>query len=116
MNSKERFAMKELKVYGLSCDLIFDNLNFNGKYDSDTDTIYIHKGLSKKDFMMTLYHEINHAIHRLEMGAEDYKNDYELEMERCILSDLDPYKDNYYEVAAEEFAKQKTKEEMLWVK
>ena len=26
MNSKERFAMKELKVYGLSCDLIFDNL------------------------------------------------------------------------------------------
>ena len=46
--------------------------------------------------MMTLYHEINHAIHRQEMGAEDYKNDYELEMERCILSDLDPYEDNYY--------------------
>ena len=65
--------------------------------------------------MMTLYHEINHAIYCQEMGTEAYKHDYELEMERCIISDLDPYEDNYYEVAAEEFAKQKTRE-MLWVK
>jgi hypothetical protein len=49
------------------------------------------------------------------MGLDAYKNDYELEMERCIIADLDPYECNFYEVQAEKYAKQKTKE-MTWVK
>lgn len=113
--SHERFAMKMLEVYYLNCDLIFDKLTFNGKYDADSNTIYIHKGLSDEDFLMTLLHEIHHALHRKEMGKDAYKNDYELEIERCILANLDPYEDNTYEIQAKKFAEQGTKE-MLWVK
>jgi Zn-dependent peptidase ImmA (M78 family) len=115
MINKETFAMQELQKHNLNCTLIFDSLNFNGKYDADSNTIYIHKSLSEKEFLMTLFHEINHAMYCKEMGLDAYKNDYELEMERCIIADLDPYECNYYEVQAEKYAKQKTKE-MTWVK
>jgi len=108
MRNNEKIAMSLLKNYKLKSTLIFDNLNLNGKYDVDTDTIYIHKSLYEEDFLMTIFHEINHAIYCRDMGVDDYKKDYELEMERCIISDLNPYKDNFYEKEAEHFAMKQT--------
>ena len=109
MRNFENIAMKLLKFYNLKSNLIFDKISFNGKYDVDNDIIYIHKSLTGKDFFMSILHEIDHAITCKKMGKDEYKKDYELEIERCIISDLDPYHDNYYEIQAENFATKEVK-------
>jgi Zn-dependent peptidase ImmA (M78 family) len=77
-----------------------------GTYNTKKDIIYLNPELMKDqlEFFKTLLHEINHAMYCRDMGADAYTSDYELEIERCIISNLDPYNDNFYEIKAEEFA------------
>ena len=56
-----------------------------------------------KSFLITIIHEIYHAMDAKMFGWKKFKNMYEMEMNLQIANGKDEYKDNKYEIAAEEF-------------
>ena len=56
-----------------------------------------------KEFLITMIHEIYHAMDAKRYGWKKFKDMYEMEMNYQIAMDKDEYKDNKYEIAAEEF-------------
>ena len=59
-----------------------------------------------KQFLITIIHEIRHAIDAKKYGWRKFKDMYEMEMNYQISLDKDEYKDNKYEIEAEEFGQQ----------
>ena len=56
-----------------------------------------------KDFLITIIHEIRHAMDAKKYGWKRFKDMYEWEMNYQIGVGKDEYKDNKYEIAAEKF-------------
>ena len=56
-----------------------------------------------KDFLITIIHEIYHAMDAKKYGWKKFKDMYEYEMNLQISMGKDEYKDNKYEIEAEEF-------------
>ena len=63
------------------------------------------KNRQVKDFLITIIHEIRHAMDAKKYGWRKFKLDYEWEMNYQIANDKDEYKDNKYEIEAEKFGK-----------
>ena len=78
-------------------------------YNVDTgtlelSTIYkIFKSNQVKEFLITILHEIYHAIDAKKYGWKKFKDMYEYEMNLQIAKGKDEYKDNKYEIEAEDF-------------
>ena len=62
-----------------------------------------------KDFLITILHEINHAMDAKKYGWKKFKEMYEMEMNLMVAKDKDPYKDNKYEIQAEDFGQKNWK-------
>ena len=62
-----------------------------------------------KEFLITIIHEIYHAIDAKKYGWKKFKEMYEYEMNLMISQDKHEYKDNKYEIAAEEFGQKNWK-------
>ena len=58
-----------------------------------------------RDFLVTIIHEIRHAMDAKKYGWKKFKNMYEYEMNYQISQDKDEYKDNKYEIEAEDFGR-----------
>ena len=56
-----------------------------------------------KEFLITMLHEIYHAMDAKKYGWRKFKDMYEYEMNYQIAMDKDEYKDNKYEIEAEKF-------------
>ena len=56
-----------------------------------------------KEFLITILHEIDHAIDSKKRGWKNFKDDYEWEMNYQISQGKDEYKHNKYEIKAEKF-------------
>tara|TARA_R110001583_G_scaffold121803_1_gene272982 strand:+ start:653 stop:1063 length:411 start_codon:yes stop_codon:yes gene_type:complete len=56
-----------------------------------------------KEFLITILHEINHAMDAKTFGWKKFKEMYEMEMNLQITNGKDPYEDNKFEIQAEEF-------------
>ena len=56
-----------------------------------------------KEFLITMIHEIRHAMDAKKYGWKKFKSDYEWEMNYQIAQGKDEYKDNKYEMEAEKF-------------
>ena len=56
-----------------------------------------------KPFLITVIHEIRHAMDAKTFGWKKFKEKYEYEMNLQITNGKDEYKDNKYELEAEEF-------------
>ena len=56
-----------------------------------------------KEFLITIIHEIYHAMDAKRYGWKKFKDMYEYEMNLLISKGKDEYKDNKYEIEAEEF-------------
>ena len=56
-----------------------------------------------KEFLITILHEINHAMDAKTFGWKLFKEKYEMEMNLQVTNGKDPYEDNKYEIQAEEF-------------
>ena len=56
-----------------------------------------------KEFLITILHEIYHAMDAKKYGWKKFKDMYEYEMNYQIAKGKDEYKDNKYEIEAEEF-------------
>ena len=53
--------------------------------------------------MITILHEIRHAMDAKKYGWRKFKDMYEMEMNIQIANDKDEYKDNKFEIEAEDF-------------
>ena len=78
-------------------------------YNVDTGTLELstrYKTIKKrqvKEFLITIIHEIRHAMDAKKYGWKRFKDDYEWEMNYQIQNNKHQYKDNKYEIEAEEF-------------
>ena len=62
-----------------------------------------------KEFIITIIHEIYHAMDAKKYGWKKFKEMYELEMNYQIAQGRDEYKDNKYEIEAEDFGQKNWK-------
>tara|TARA_Y100000310_G_scaffold305166_1_gene345026 strand:- start:136 stop:546 length:411 start_codon:yes stop_codon:yes gene_type:complete len=64
------------------------------------------KSSQVKQFLITIIHEIRHAMDAKKYGWRKFKDMYEWEMNYQIQNGKDEYKDNKYEIEAEQFGQQ----------
>ena len=75
-------------------------------YNVDTGTLELStkyktiKTSQTKEFLITIIHEIYHAMDAKKYGWRKFKDMYEMEMNYQIGQGKDEYKDNKYEIAA----------------
>ena len=78
-------------------------------FNVDTGTLELstrYKTIKKrqvKEFLITIIHEIYHAMDAKKYGWKKFKEMYELEMNYQIAQGRDEYKDNKFEIEAEKF-------------
>ena len=61
------------------------------------------KNSQLKEFLITILHEIYHAMDAKKYGWKKFKDMYEMEMNLQIAKGKDEYDDNKYEIEAEKF-------------
>ena len=67
------------------------------------------KNRDVKEFLITILHEIYHAMDAKKYGWRKFKDMYEYEMNLQISKGKDEYKDNKYEIEAEDFGQKNWK-------
>ena len=99
-------ATQIVKGAGLKSKIIFKNTGSNkADYNVDTDTINIKPTSKLKDFLVTVFHEIDHAKDAKKMGKKKYKQEYEKEMNIAIQKGKDAHDDNHFEKKAEKYGR-----------
>ena len=99
-----------LRHYGVgSVRVKMRSMKDHAHFNVDTGTLELstrYKTIKKrqlKEFLITIIHEIDHAIDAKRYGWRKFKDMYEWEMNYQIAQGKDEYKDNKYEIKAEEF-------------
>ena len=108
--NKNQMISRLLKHYGVgSVKVKMKSMKDHANFDVDTGTLelstrykIIKKGQTK-EFLITIIHEIGHAIDAKKYGWRKFKDMYEYEMNYQVSQGKDEYKDNKYEIKAEEF-------------
>ncbi len=104
-------AKQIVKKAGLKSKVVFAKRKGNkADYNVDTDTIYISPTSNYKDFLVTVFHEIDHAKDAQKFGKKKYKEKYELEMNKAVDKGGDAHDDNYFEKKAEKFGRKMAKD------
>ena len=106
-----QIATELVKKAGLKSKVKFTKTGKNkADYNVDEDTINIKPTSRFKDFLVTVFHEIDHAKDAQKMGKEKYKTAYEMEMNKPAQAGKDPHDDNFYEKKAEKFGRKMAKD------
>ena len=91
---------------GLKSKIKFKNTGKNkADYNVENDVINIKPTSNLKDFLVTVYHEIDHALDAKKYGKKGYLQRYKDEMEIAIQKGGDPHDDNYFELKAEKYGR-----------
>ena len=91
---------------GLKSKVKFKDTGKNkADYNVEDDIIYIKPTSNLKDFLVTVYHEIDHALDAKKYGKRCYLKRYKDEMEIAIQKGGDPHDDNYFELKAEKYGR-----------
>jgi hypothetical protein len=108
--NKNRMISTLLKHYGVgSVKVKQKSMKNHANFDVDRGTLELstrYKTIKKskiKEFLITIIHEIYHAMDAKRYGWRKFKDMYEYEMNYQISQNKDEYKDNKYEIAAEDF-------------
>ena len=89
---------------GLKSKVKFKDTGKNkADYNVEDDIIYIKPTSNLKDFLVTVYHEIDHALDAKKYGKKGYKQRYEQEMNYAVQNGGDAHDDNYFEKKAERY-------------
>ena len=114
MNERVDFhemATQIVKKAGLKSKIRFKDTGKNkADYNVDNDIINIKPTSKFKDFLVTVFHEIDHAKDAKKMGKKKYKQEYEKAMNIAITKDKDPHDDNHFEKKAEKYGRKMAKE------
>tara|TARA_Y100001963_G_scaffold97058_1_gene133610 strand:- start:393 stop:1013 length:621 start_codon:yes stop_codon:yes gene_type:complete len=114
LENQNNIANMLLKKYGVGSNVKFvqslENDDY-AHYNLDTNTIEISSSKNKnpKQFLLSILHEINHALDAKKMGRERYKHDYIIKGEMVQQKGGDFRDDNPYEIKAEKWAVQQFK-------
>ena len=99
-----QIATDIVKQHGLNSKVKFTNTGKNkADYNVDKDVINISPTSNLKDFLVTVYHEIDHALDAKKYGKKGYKQKYEQEMNIAVQNGGDAHDDNYFEKKAERY-------------
>ena len=108
--NKNKMISDLLKYYKVgSVKVKIKSMKNHAHFNVDTGTLELSsryktiKPRQVKEFLITILHEIYHAMDAKKYGWRKFKDMYEYEMNLMIAKDKDEYKDNKYEIAAEEF-------------
>ena len=108
--NKNKMISDLLKHYKVgSVKIKQKSMKDHAHYNVDTGTLELStryktiKNRQLKEFLITIIHEIYHAMDAKKYGWKKFKEMYEMEMNYRIANDQDEYKDNKYEIAAEKF-------------
>ena len=99
--------LKHYKVGNVRVKL--KSMKNHAHYNVDTGTLELStkyktiKNRQLKEFLITILHEIYHAMDAKKYGWKKFKEMYEMEMNLLIQKDKHQYKDNKYEIEAEKF-------------
>ena len=106
---KEHIIATLLKHYNVKTKIVYKSTDDYAHYDVDRNRIEIsskHKKINnEKQFIITMLHEINHALDAKKYGKNKYKTEYEIEGEIAQQKGGDFHDDNYFEVKAETWAR-----------
>ena len=95
-----------VKQYGLKSKVKFGSGKNFGEYVPETDTVTLRRSYpSVKEFLMTILHEIGHALDAKRLGVRKYIKKYTQAGTMAQYDGLDPHDDNKWEEKAERFAK-----------
>ena len=118
--NKNQMISTLLKHYKVgSVKVKMKSMKNHAHYNVDTGTLELstrYKSIKKRDikeFLITILHEIYHAMDAKKYGWKKFKNMYEMEMNLMIAKGKHQYKDNKYEIEAEEFGQ---KNHQKWYK
>ena len=108
--NKNKMISDLLKYYKVgSVKLKYKSMKDFAHYDVDRGELQLstrYKIIKKrniKEFIITIIHEIYHAMDAKKYGWKKFKEMYEMEMNLMIAKGKDEYKDNKYEIEAEKF-------------
>ena len=105
-------ASQIIKSYGLKSKIKFTSGSNKADYDWMTDTINLRRSYSNvKDFIITILHEIKHALDAKKMGKKRYEKAYTIAGELAQQKGGDFHDDNKFEEEAEKWGK---KEYLKW--
>jgi len=114
MNERVDFhqiATELVRKAGLKSKINFKNTGKNkADYNVDNDTINIKPTSRFKDFLVTVFHEIDHAKDAQKFGKKKYKEKYEMEMNKAVERGGDAHDDNYFEKKAEKYGRKMAKD------
>ena len=95
-----------IKQYGLKSKVRFGSGKDMGEHVPETDTVTLRKSYPNvKEFLMTVLHEIGHALDAKRLGVRKYIKKYTQAGTMAQYDGLDPHDDNKWEEKAEKFAK-----------
>jgi len=92
--------------YGLKSKIKFGTGKTFGEYVPEKDLITLRPSYkSVKEFLLTVLHEIRHALDAKQLGVRKYIKKYVQAGTMANYDGLDPHDDNKWEEKAEKFAK-----------
>jgi|TARA_B100001778_G_scaffold308888_1_gene289979 riboflavin synthase alpha subunit len=107
---KNQMISTLLKHYGVgSVKMKMKSMKDHAHYNVDKGFLELSnkyktiKDSQTKEFLITIIHEIRHAMDAKKYGWRKFKDMYEMEMNLMVQQGKDPYDDNKYEIDAEEF-------------
>jgi len=99
-------ASEIVKSYGLKSKIKFTSGSDKADYNWMTDTINLRRNYPNvKDFIITVLHEIKHALDAKKMGKKRYQREYEIAGELALQKGGDFHDDNKFEEDAEKWGK-----------
>ena len=108
--NKNKMISDLLKYYKVgSVKLKYKSMKDFAHFDVDRGELQLstrYKTIKKRDtkeFLITIIHEIYHAMDAKKYGWKKFKDMYEYEMNLQIAKGKHQYKDNVYEIEAEKF-------------
>ena len=115
-SQKNQMISTLLKHYGVgSVKMKYKSMKDFAHYDVDRGELQLSKRYKTikdsqiKEFLITMIHEIRHAMDSKKYGWKKFKEMYEMEMNLQVQQGKDEYDDNKYEIAAEEFGQKNWK-------
>ena len=98
-------ATTMVKSYGLKSKIKMGGGKNFGEYVPETDTITLRPSYTSiKEFLMTVLHEIGHALDSKRLGVRKYIKKYTQAGTMASYSGLHQHDDNKWEEKAEKFA------------
>jgi ADP-ribose pyrophosphatase YjhB (NUDIX family) len=103
-------ASEIIKAYGLKSKLKIGRGKDFGEYVPEKDLITMRPSYkSMKEFLLTILHEIGHALDAKRLGVKKYIKKYTQAGTMANYQGLDPHDDNKWEEKAEKFARKELK-------